>query len=167
MAKEQLKEQAPKAAPLESAGVEDLIGRLRDQGTAQGRSQADALVSAAQLQASNIIAAANRDGETVSAKAKQEAGKLKAAGEDAVRLALRDTILALESDLLKEFENRLRHLVKAVLVDPAFLQQLILGVASEGSARDGRQKKRRFCFPPSSCPWTISGANRKRRNRAR
>ena len=38
-----------------------------------------------------------------SAKVQAEAAKLKTAGEDAVRLAMRDTILALEGDLLKDF----------------------------------------------------------------
>ena len=42
---------------------------------------------------------------------------------------MRDTILALEGDLLKEFVDRLRRLVKGVLADPAFLQRLILEVA--------------------------------------
>jgi V/A-type H+-transporting ATPase subunit E len=130
MAQEQQREEMPKAAALESAGVEDLIGRLRDQGIGQGRSEADALVTAAQLQAADIIAAATRDAEAVSAKAKEEAGKLKAGGEDAVRLAMRDAVLTLEGDLIKEFDNRLRHLVKGVLVNPAFLQRLILEVAS-------------------------------------
>ena len=48
----------------------------------------------------------------------------------AVRLAMRDAVLTLEGDLIKEFDNRLRHLVKGVLVNPAFLQRLILEVAS-------------------------------------
>ena len=42
---------------------------------------------------------------------------------------MRDTILALEGDLLKGFVDRLRRLVKGVLADPAFLQRLILEVA--------------------------------------
>ncbi len=43
---------------------------------------------------------------------------------------MRDAVLTLEGDLIKEFDNRLRHLVKGVLVNPAFLQRLILEVAS-------------------------------------
>lgn len=113
----------------ESAGVESLIGRLRDQGIAQGRSQAEALITAAQQQAADIIAAAKREAEAIVVKAKEETGKLKVAGEDAIRLAMRDTILAMEGDLRKEFLNRLRQMVKGVLADPAFLQRLILEVA--------------------------------------
>jgi len=118
------------AAPAaESAGVESLIGRLRDEGITQGRTQAEALVTAAQQQAADLVATAQREAEAILTRAKEEAGKLKAAGEDAIRLAMRDTILAVEGDLLKEFGDRLRRLVKGVLADPAFLQRLILEVA--------------------------------------
>jgi V/A-type H+-transporting ATPase subunit E len=117
------------APAVESAGVENLIGRLRDEGITQGRVQAEALVTAAQQQAAEIVANAQREAETILARAKEEAGKLNAAGEDAIRLAMRDTILALEGDLLKGFMDRLHRLVKGVLADPAFLQRLILEVA--------------------------------------
>jgi V/A-type H+-transporting ATPase subunit E len=139
MAREQRTEEKPAAAGVESAGVQDLIGRLRDQGIAQGRGQADALVTAAQKQAADIIAAARREAEAVAVKAKEEAGKLKAAGEDAVRLAMRDSILALEGDVLRDFGERLRRLIKGVLVDPAFLQRLILEVASRVAPATGGQ----------------------------
>ena len=117
------------APAAESAGVESLIGRLRDEGITQGRVQAEALVTTAQQQAAELVATAQREAEAIVARATEEAGKLKGAGEDAIRLAMRDTILALEGDLLKGFVDRLRRLVKGVLADPAFLQRLILEVA--------------------------------------
>lgn len=117
----------------ESAGVDKLIDRLRDDGIAQGRSQAEALVTAAQKQASDIVAAAQREADSILVKAKEEAGKLKAAGENAIALAMRDSILSLEGDLVKEFRNKLANLTKGVLVDPAFLQRLILEVASKAA----------------------------------
>ena len=117
------------ALAAESAGVESLIGRLRDEGITQGRTQAEALVTAAQQQAAELVATAQKESEAILTRAKEEAGKLKAAGEDAIRLAMRDTILAVEGDLLKEFGDRLRRLVKGVLADPAFLQRLILEAA--------------------------------------
>jgi V/A-type H+/Na+-transporting ATPase subunit E len=125
---------APQGTPaMESSGIEQLIGRLRDQGIAEGHRQADALVAAAQLQAADIVAAAQRQAEAVLVKAKEESGKLKAAGEDAIRLAMRDTILSLEGDLIKEFQSRLVRLVKEVADDPAFLQRLMLEVASQAA----------------------------------
>ena len=126
----------PKLQPVESAGVEALIGRLRDQGITQGRSQAEELVSKAQQQAADIIAAAKGEAEAIQIKAKEEAGKIKAAGEDSIRLAMRDTILSMESGLINVFQDRLRSLVKGTLEDPTFLQRMILEVAgrSPGAA---------------------------------
>jgi len=126
--------QDSRATPaVESAGVDSLIDRLRDDGIAQGRSQAQALVTAAQKQASDIVATAQREADTILVKAKEEAGKLKAAGESAIGLAMRDTLLALEGEIVKEFRNELVHLIKGMLVDPAFLQRLILEVASKAA----------------------------------
>jgi V/A-type H+-transporting ATPase subunit E len=123
---------------VESAGVESLIGRLRDEGVTQGRVQAEALVTAAQQQAAELVATAQREAEAILTRAREEAGKLKAAGEDAIRLAMRDTILALEGDLLKGFTDRLHRLVKGVLADPAFLQGLILEVAGRAAPTSKR-----------------------------
>jgi V/A-type H+/Na+-transporting ATPase subunit E len=124
----------PQATPaIESAGVDSLIDRLRDDGIAQGRSQAQALVTAAQKQASDIVAIAQREADTILVKAKEEAGKLKAAGESAIGLAMRDTLLSLEGEIVKEFRNELVHLIKGFLVDPTFVQRLILEVASKAA----------------------------------
>ena len=46
---------------------------------------------------------------------------------------MRDTILSLEGELVKEFRNRLVNLIKGLLADPAFLQRLILEVASKAA----------------------------------
>ena len=118
---------------VESAGVDKLIDRLRDDGIAQGRSQAQALVTTAQKQASDIVATAQREADSIMVKAKEEAGKLKTAGENAIALAMRDTILSLEGELVKEFRNKLVHLIKGLLADPAFLQRLILEVAGKAA----------------------------------
>jgi V/A-type H+/Na+-transporting ATPase subunit E len=117
----------------ESTGVDSLIDRLRDDGIAQGRTQAQVLVTAAQKEASDIVATARREADAILAKAKEEAGKLKAAGESAIGLAMRDTLLSLEGEIVKKFRNELVHLVKGLLVDPAFLQRLILEVASKAA----------------------------------
>jgi V/A-type H+/Na+-transporting ATPase subunit E len=125
--------ETPQGPVVESAGVELLIARLRDQGIAQGRTQAEALVTAAQQQAADIVAAAKREADALAVKANDEAGKLKTAGEDAIRLAMRDTMLSLEGDLINRFQNMLRGLVKGILEDPAFLQRLILEVAGKAA----------------------------------
>jgi V/A-type H+-transporting ATPase subunit E len=134
MAREQRIEERSAPQAGESSGVESLIGRLREQGIEQGHNQAEALVTAAKQQAADIVATAKRQAETILVTAKEEAGKLKAAGEDAIRLAMRDTTLSLESGLMNVFQNTLGHLVKGTLADPAFLQRMILEIAGKASA---------------------------------
>lgn len=131
MAREQAGEDTPRGGVAESSGVEDLIGRLRDQGIAQGQGQADALLAAARQRAAEIVSDAKREADAIMTGAKEQAGKLKLAGEDAVRLAMRDTILSLEGDLLNQFVARLSRLVRGALSDPDFLQRLIREVAGE------------------------------------
>jgi V/A-type H+-transporting ATPase subunit E len=118
---------------LESAGVDSLIGRLRDEGIVKGKKDDAEIVAAAELEAANLLARARADAEAIVAVAKAEADKVKAGGEEAVKLAMRDTILALEGDMLRQFSERLRRLVKGVLAEPAFLQRLILQVAGRAT----------------------------------
>lgn len=120
-------------AAAESSGVESLIDRLRDQGIAAGRSQADSLITAAQKEASDVIANAHREADALLVDAKKEAAKLKSSGENAVALAMRDTLLALEGEILQNFHNCLVRLIKGQLADPQFLRRLILEVAGKAA----------------------------------
>jgi V/A-type H+/Na+-transporting ATPase subunit E len=125
------------AAPgVESAGVEELIGRLRDTGIAKGRTEADAILNGARHQAAEIVATARREADEILAQAKTAGAKVKAATEDALRLASRDTILAMESGLIERFQTMVRWLVKDTLDDPEFLKKLILEVAGKTVPRD-------------------------------
>ncbi|BDG01458.1 hypothetical protein [Anaeromyxobacter oryzae] len=145
MARERKESSAAAAAPaapgdpgVESAGVEALIGRLRDSGIAQGRTEAEAIVAAARQEAAERVSAARREAEELAARAEEERAKLKAAAEGALALAARDTILAMESDLIDRFEKMLSRLVKGTLDDPGFLQRVILEVAGAAAPRGGR-----------------------------
>src|SRR5262249_53790788 len=89
-------------------------------------------------QAAEVIAEAHRQGEEIVANAKSEGAKLKAAAEDALRLATRDAILSMESDLIDRFQNMVSRLVKGTLEDPAFLQKLSLEVAGRSGPGDER-----------------------------
>jgi len=128
--------EAAPPVPIESAGVEALIGRIRDSGIAKGQQEAEALLAAAKQQAADLIAEARQQAEAILANAKVEGAKLKGAAEDALRLATRDAILSMESDLIDRFQNMVSRLVKGTLTDPGFLQKLILEVAGR-AARSG------------------------------
>jgi V/A-type H+-transporting ATPase subunit E len=114
--------------PKESSGVEQLIQRLREQGVAEGKSQADELLEQTRRRAEQRMDEARREAEDMVQQAREEARQTKQAGEEAVRLAVRDAILRLKSELVERFSDRVRRLVTRELEDKEFLKQLILEV---------------------------------------
>ncbi len=117
-----------------AAGVDALIARLRDEGVAKGRAEAGRIEREAQQAAARLHREAEVEAERVLAEARREAAALKTAGEDALRLAMRDTVLELKSVLTREVNERVHRLITTELKREEFLQQLILEVA--GRARD-------------------------------
>jgi len=117
----------------ESSGVEELIQRLREQGVAAGKSQADELLEQTRRLAEQRLDAARREAEEIVRLAREEAKGTKQAGEEAVQLAVRDSILRLKSELVERFADHVRRLVTRELVDKDFLKQLILEVADRAA----------------------------------
>lgn len=117
-----------------SSGVDALITRLRDEGVAAGREQADQLLADARQQAHAIIEAAEADArERVEAARKQAAADL-SAGEEALKTSMRDAVLEMKATLNHQFAEDVQRLVSAQLKDPELLRQLVLEIA--GKARD-------------------------------
>ena len=117
-----------------SSGVESLIERLRDEGVARGREEAERITSDAQHRANWIIEQAEEEAALIREKARTESTQLRKGGEEALQVAARDAVLQLKSFLAERFANEVRRVVGKELRDEAFLQQLILEVA--GRVRD-------------------------------
>jgi V/A-type H+-transporting ATPase subunit E len=118
---------------LPSSGVEALIERLRDEGVADGRRQADGLIAEARHEAEEIVAQATHEAEEILHQARAEAETVRNAGEEALRTAMRDTVLKMKGHLSTRFSEEVRRLVAAEMAQEPFLQRLILEVA--GRAR--------------------------------
>ncbi len=118
---------------LPSSGVEALIERLRDEGVASGRRQADELIVEARHESEKILAEARREAEAILRQARGEAEMIRNAGEEALRTAMRDTVLKMKGHLSTRFSEEIRRLVAAEMAQEAFLERLILEVA--GRAR--------------------------------
>jgi V/A-type H+-transporting ATPase subunit E len=113
--------------------VEALIERLRDEGVADGRRQADELIAEARHEAEQIRAEAKRDAEDILRQARDDSEMIRNAGEDALRTAMRDTVLKMKGHLSTRFSEEVRRLVAAEMAQEAFLERLIIEVA--GRAR--------------------------------
>jgi len=111
------------------SGVQELIDRLRDDGIASGKKQADQILENAQAKVRTMVSQAGAEVKTMRARAEAEVAAEKKAFEEALRLAARDTELKLENELRAVFAAHVRHLVALELQDSDFLRQLILQIA--------------------------------------
>jgi V/A-type H+-transporting ATPase subunit E len=118
---------------LPSSGVDALIERLRDEGVADGHRQADELIAEARHEAERIVTEAKHEAEAILRQARLEAEMVRNAGEEALRTAMRDTVLKMKGHLSTRFSEEIRRLVSAEMAQEAFLERLILEVA--GRAR--------------------------------
>jgi V/A-type H+-transporting ATPase subunit E len=114
---------------LPSSGVEALIDRLREEGVADGHRQADGLIAEARHEAEAIVAEAKHEAESILHQARVESERVRNAGEEALRTAMRDTVLKMKGHLSTRFSDEVRRLVAAEMAQEPFLQRLILEVA--------------------------------------
>lgn len=120
-----------------AAGVDALISRLRDEGVAKGRAEAARLEQEAQQEAARLTRAAEVEAERILAEARQAAEALKTAGQDALRLAMRDTVLELRAVLTREVNEKVHRLITTQMQRAEFLRRLILEVAGQGRDEAG------------------------------
>jgi V/A-type H+-transporting ATPase subunit E len=111
-----------------SSGVEVLIQRLRQQGVAAGKSARNEIVSQAEQEAARILKGARDQAKKLVDDARDEADRLQKAGEDALRIAGRDSVLRMRETVTTYFEERVKRLASTELEDPEFLRKLIIEV---------------------------------------
>jgi V/A-type H+-transporting ATPase subunit E len=122
--------QSRRDTPLQVAsGIEELIGRLRDEGVMKGRSQADQMQKEAKAKADQILRQAKEDAERIRQHAQKEADNLRQASNEAMELAFRDTVLALKSQLNQRFTGEVKRLVREAQEKQDLLEKMILEVA--------------------------------------
>jgi len=112
-----------------SSGVEALIQRLRQQGVEAGNTARDQIISKAEQEAARIIKEAREQADGLVENARQETDRLQKAGEDALRIAGRDSVLRMRETVTTYFEERVKRLASTELEDPEFLRKLIIEVA--------------------------------------
>jgi len=123
-----------KQASLASSGVEALIERLRDEGVAAGLAMAQEIKAEARRAAAQTVQVAQERAEQLVAKARKESGALQKGGEEALRIAMRDTVLHLKGQLMEQFNAEVQRLITVAMDQEEFLRQLIIEVA--GRARE-------------------------------
>lgn len=120
----------------QASGVQELIDRLQQEGVEEGKSQAERLLAGARQEAARILDDARSQAEQVLQDARAEAERTQQAGEAALRLAARDAVLALDTQVHQHVRERLRKLIAHTLSDQKFLERLILEVAGRAMPQD-------------------------------
>src|SRR5260221_1865772 len=115
-------------------GVEALIERLRSEGVAQGREEAEKIVKDAGADAQTAVRKAKTEADKMVSRARTEGRNLEKAGRQALEVAARDTVLELKNRLSQRVAREVKHLVNEEVQREEILEKLILEVA--GQARE-------------------------------
>jgi V/A-type H+-transporting ATPase subunit E len=122
---------------LASSGVEALIERLRAEGVDMGRTAAAKIEEDARSRAAEIVRQAEERAARLVADARQESRMLQKGGEEALRIAMRDTVLHLKGQLMEHFSTEVRRLIAVAMDQEDFLRKLILEVAGRAREQTG------------------------------
>lgn len=117
------------SAEYVSSGVEELIERIRQEGVDKGQTEADSIVHEAQVKAKKIVQDARDEASRIVKEAHEHIEEKRRAGDDALQVAGRDTMLALKTELMQTFRGEVRRLVGRETRKPELLRSLILEVA--------------------------------------
>ncbi|MBK1645494.1 hypothetical protein CKO25_12740 [Thiocapsa imhoffii] len=120
-----------------AAGIEALVARLRDQGVQAGQARAQQIEAEAKHEAARILRDAEAQAKAIREATQREVDALRKGGEEALKLAMRDTILRLKAELSDRFSDEVKRLIATKLEQEQFLEQLILEVAGQARASAG------------------------------
>lgn len=116
-----------------TSGVQELIDRLSQEGVSEGLRQSEDIVTDAQRKADDVLEAARRQASEILQQARQEADQMQSAGEEALRLAARDTVRDFSAKIFDGFRNRLQGLVRHQLQDPQLIKSMILEITRQAT----------------------------------
>lgn len=123
----------------DGAGVQQLIDRIRRDGVTKGRSEGEALIASAREEAVRILDQAKTEAEQIRSAARADAQRLQKSTEEALRLAARDAVLALNEALRTDFTAKVQRMVSHTMQDRTFLERLILEIARRAMPEDAGQ----------------------------
>jgi V/A-type H+-transporting ATPase subunit E len=134
---------------LPSSGVQELVQKLREEGVAAGRREAEQIVAAAREEAARILAEARREAEERTRASHAMIETERRAAHAALDLASRDALLQLREQLEGAFAQRLQSLVAAALREPQVLAELVVDALRHALAEDRSGDRAQLLVPES------------------
>ena len=144
-----------------SSGIDALIQRLKQEGADEGRAEAQKLIADAEARARELLTQAEAKAKQRTDDAAQEADRLKRAGEEALKVAMRDAILELKEGLSSRFAQQVQGVVAKLSTDEGIVKRMILAVASRARGEAGIDNVKQLEIV---LPRTVVGLDELRRN---
>ena len=144
-----------------SSGIDALIQRLKQEGVDEGRAEAQKVVADAEARARDVLAKAEATAKSRTDAAAQEADRLKRAGEEALKVAMRDAVLELKEGLSTRFARQVQGVIAKLSTDEEVLKRMILAVASRARGEAGTDNVQELEI---ILPRTVVGLDELRRN---
>jgi V/A-type H+-transporting ATPase subunit E len=116
-------------AEATASGVEELIHRLRNDGVAAGRDEAERIIRDAENRANWLVEQAKAEADELLSNAATETQRFRDSAEEALQVAARDAVLQMKDQLTQQFSEEIRRLVRGEIEHAALLERLILEVA--------------------------------------
>ncbi len=124
--------------PIETgngSGVQELIERIRSEGVSSARAEAERILKSAKNEAAAIRARADSEAKAMLDRARAQIATEQAAGIEALKIAARDALLELQSNVRQAFEKYVQRLVSTQTRNPEFIHSLILTLAGQAAQR--------------------------------
>ncbi len=123
------------------AGVDALIARIRDEAIAVATAEAEHILEKARREAAALLDDARRDAEAYKSSSRAEIATERTAAEEALRIAIRDTSLALSARIADAFERHVRRLVSQHTLDKEVIKAMLLVLAGRAAEEFVRDKE--------------------------
>lgn len=120
-----------------ASGIEALIDRLVREGVEEGEERATRIVAEAERRAADILTKTEAEAEATVNHARNEADRFRRGGEEALRVAMRDAVLDLKTQLSEGLATQVRNAVRDMTRDDDMLQRMILAVAARAREEAG------------------------------
>jgi len=118
-------------------GVQALIDRLYEEGVKPGRDEGAQILAEAKREAARLLDEAREEARQIRSDAHMHVEAERKAAREALRVAVRDTVLELREQLQLTFEHHVEKLLSSKLEEEAFLEEVILLIARRAVETEG------------------------------
>jgi len=108
--------------------VQNLIDKLHLEGIEAGKDEGEVILDASKKKATLIIENAKKEAATIKDEMHQLIEDEKKASNEAMKIALRDTVLTLKTQLSLQFKTHLQNLISSKLSNNTFLEEMLITI---------------------------------------